>query len=82
MLSKITSKPVSTVDSITKRSEKIFSLFSQTKIDCEALNSEINQMVTNKETEAQRILDEAKELKNIAAKNDNLAKKIEAFINS
>ena len=82
MLSKITSNTVSTVDSITKRSEKIFILFSQNKIYFESLNIDIKKIVTTKETEAQRILDEAKELKNIAAKNDNLAKKIEAFINS
>lgn len=72
----------STVGSITQRSEKIFSLFSQTKIECEALNKEIVEMNLTKRAEAQRILDEVKELEAIATKNENLAKKIDSFINS
>lgn len=84
MLSRIvTAKSVvETVDSLAKKSEKIFSIFSQTKAECDAVNKEIDQMATTKEAEAQRIIDEAKYLREIAAKNDNLAKKIESFINS
>jgi hypothetical protein len=73
---------MSPLDSISKRSEKIFSIFSQTKIECEALNKEIAQMTENKKAEAQRILSEVTTLEGIMTKNDNLAKKIDSFINS
>lgn len=82
MLPKITSKSMSPLDSISKRSEKIFSIFSQTKVECEALNKEIAQMTENKKAEAQRILSEVTTLEGIMTKNDNLAKKIDSFINS
>lgn len=80
---KMTSKPVgSPLELIAKRSEKIFSIFSQTKVECETLNKEIAQMTESKKAEAQRILSEVTELEGIMTKNDNLAKKIDSFINS
>ena len=84
MLSKIVPSKtvVSTLESITRRSDKIFSLFTQTKVECETLNKEIAQMTETKKAEAQKILTEVTELEGIMTKNDNLAKKIESFINS
>lgn len=71
-----------TLTSIQKRSEAIFNVFTQTKNDAEALNAEIVTVVAGKREEAKKILDEVTELEAVATKNANLAKKIDAFLNS
>jgi hypothetical protein len=82
-MSIITRKPVvSTLDSLTKKSNEIFNIFTKTQSDLEAVNSEIISLTTSKREEAKRILDEVAQLDAIAAKNDNLSKKIQTFINS
>ena len=68
--------------SFTKRSQEIFNVFTKTQEECEQLNSEIAKEVTSKEEEIKRLQQEAFDLNQIRIKNDSLAKKIQAFINS
>ena len=71
-----------TLANLTKRSEQIFDVFTQTQKDCESLNSEIATVVTSKEAEIKALQDEVSGLNAVKTKNDNLAKKIESFLNS
>lgn len=68
--------------SISKRSDSIFNVFTKTKSDAESLIEEIKTINAEKQAEAQKILDEVKALEEVAVKNANLVKKIDAFINS
>jgi len=79
----ITRKPVlSTKDSLTKKSDDIFSIFTNTMRDLESVNNEIVAHVGSKKEEAQKILDEVAHLEGVAAKNASLSSKIQSFINS
>jgi len=71
-----------TLANLTKRSEQIFDVFTQTQKDCESLNSEIATVVSSKEAEIKALQDEVSGLNAVKTKNDNLAKKIQSFLNS
>jgi wobble nucleotide-excising tRNase len=71
-----------TLANLTKRSEQIFDVFTQTQKDCESLNSEIAVVVSSKEAEIKALQDEVSGLNAVKTKNDNLAKKIQTFLNS
>lgn len=68
--------------SIKRRSEAIFDVFTQTQKDCESLNAEIATVVSSKEEEVKALQEEINSLNAVKTKNDNLAKKIETFLNS
>lgn len=70
------------VTSISKKSDKIFDVFTKTQKECDTLNAEIIKMTATKREEAQKILDEVKSLETVATKNENLSKKIQSFINN
>ena len=72
----------STLSSIQKRSEQIFDVFTQTKRDAESLNSEISTVVSSKEEEIKALQEEVNSLNTVKTKNENLAKKIDQFLNS
>lgn len=74
------SKP--SVSDIQKRSNQIFNVFSTIQKSCAKLNTQISEIVASKKEEAQKILDEVNELTQIQTKNEGLAKKIDAFVNS
>lgn len=71
-----------TLTSLTKRSDRIFDVFTQTQKDCESLNAEIATVVSSKGEEVKALQEEISGLTAVQTKNDNLSKKIYAFINS
>lgn len=70
----------SSLANITKRSEAIFDVFTKTQKDCETLNGEISAVVSSKEEEIKTLQEEVNNLNAVKAKNDNLAKKVSAFL--
>lgn len=68
--------------SFEKRSNKIFDVFTKTADESRKLNAEIALSVKEKEAEIAELQSEVSTLNGIAAKNEKLATKIEAFINS
>lgn len=72
----------SSLANITKRSNAIFDVFTQTQKDCETLNGEISVVVSSKEEEIKALQEEVNSLNAVKAKNDNLANRISAFLTS
>ena len=71
-----------TVDTFRERSDDIFSVFTDTMEQCKALNQDIDGLAQQKQAEADKLLQEVKQLESISLRNENLAKKIESFLNS
>lgn len=68
--------------SLSTKSDKIFDVFTKTQKECEVLNLEIVKSIDEKKEKAQILLNHVATLESIVLKNDNLAKKINTFINS
>jgi hypothetical protein len=68
--------------SITKKSNKILDVFTKTQKDCDTLNADIAIVVSSKEEQVKALQEEISSLNAIRTKNDNLAKKINAFLSS
>lgn len=69
------------IDSLTKRSNAIFDVFTKTKKECEELNVEVSMLKSNKEEEIKGLQSEVSTLDSIIAKNSKLAAKIDTFLN-
>ena len=69
-----------TLNSLEKRSEAIFSVFTKTQEDCKILNQEISGVISEKQEVILDLQSEVQALENIKAKNTNLADKINKFL--
>lgn len=70
------------VSGLTKKSDRIFNVFTQTQKDCEALNAEINKVVISKEEAISKLQEEVNSLNAVKTKNSNLSAKISSFLSS
>lgn len=82
LVSSMWNRSKSNLDSVIRRSDNIFSIFTKTKEDCENLNNEIAGVVKAKEDEIQGLQSEVNALNAVKAKNTSLASKISTFLNS
>ncbi len=71
-----------TVSGLSKQSQQIFSIFTQTQKRLEAVNGKVNTLLTQRKAEAQKLLNEAAELEGIIINNTKLHDKISSFVNS
>lgn len=69
-----------TVSGFSKRSDSIFDVFTKTQKECETLNLEIDEHVKKKNEEILKLQSEVSTLNGVKFKNNNLSRKIEAFI--
>lgn len=69
------------IDSLTKRSNAIFDVFTKTKKQCEDLNVEVSALKSSKEEEIKGLQSEVLTLDSIITKNSKLAAKIDTFLN-
>ena len=67
---------------LKKKSQKIFDVFTNTQIQVEKVNSQIMVLTEGKRAEAKKILEEIQQMDEIASKNDILSKRVHKFINS
>jgi len=72
----------SKLGSLSKKSDKIFDVFTKTQNSCKKLNQEIEKDASTKTAKIQSLQSEVSTLNSIAERNNKLAAKIEAFINN
>lgn len=70
------------IPSLTKKTEKIHSVFTQIETGCKNLNADISAQVAAKEEQIKNLQSEAETLNVLINRNEKLANKITGFINS
>lgn len=65
---------------LSKKSDKILDVFTQTQKKCEVVNGQILDVVSKKEQEMAKIQQEMETLKSVHEKNSTLIKKVQKFV--
>lgn len=76
------SSPKNTLEALSQRSAEIFDVFTKTQKDCLEVNGQIAEVISTKEQEIKALQEEVGSLNLVRTKNQNLATKIETFLNS